>query len=295
MSRSRYVSYYNRPAPPLRHAKPLYGEHEDAGRFVRCRHCGQINDTEKRTSISPDAPYALPVLADNLSLWLECEGTNGSSTITDSGPTNHTITALSGAVLTTSRARFGSSCLDLTASGSWIRLADHANFDFSGGSFCVAAWFFYSSLSSVGTIYNQTTGTDYVWLSLRTTSGRSYASFLLRESGVDVITLEGGTDQLRPNNWNHIEIDENDNDYYLFLNGQRVAYASSAYRPANYTGVVQIGATVGINKFTGYLDDYLVSKTYRHTEDFWPDRIDYFTPRVGGSGCLFCGSPNYDQ
>ncbi|MFH1147969.1 MAG: LamG-like jellyroll fold domain-containing protein [Pseudomonadota bacterium] len=68
--------------------------------------------------------------------------------------------------------------------------------------------------------------------------------------------------------WHHIEFSENGNNWYVFVDGNLVATASNAIRPANYTSTVFIGNNNSTMFYKGYLDEIRVSKVNRHTASF---------------------------
>jgi len=67
--------------------------------------------------------------------------------------------------------------------------------------------------------------------------------------------------------WYHVEIAEDGDNYYIFVDGYLKKTTSSTDRAINYSGAVWIGYD-GSNHWDGYIDEYRVSDVVRHTESF---------------------------
>lgn len=81
-----------------------------------------------------DANYA------SVSLLLHFDGANNSTTFTDNSPTPKTVTAVSGAKLTTADMVYGSACLALNGTSDYMTLSTAPDFT-SGGDFTIEGWF----------------------------------------------------------------------------------------------------------------------------------------------------------
>lgn len=195
--------------------------------------------------------------------------------VTDSSANAITITAVGTPAYTAS----GKFLKAMTFDGvnDYIWADDDAVFDFSGGSWCIDAWVDTTSVAVLGTLYWQATvgatATDHFKISI-TTSGAVTLSIyaaavetLFLSTAAGVITTAAG--------YQHIEIEENGNDYYIFVNGILKAYTSSPIRAADYDGLVCIGAENDyVNPLTNYIaaniDEFRVSSVYRNTNNFTP-------------------------
>lgn len=74
---------------------------------------------------------------DSVSLHLHCDGTNASTTITDSSSLAHVMTAANGAQITTSDSVFGGASLSLVGTNRTITAPSNAAFDFGSGDFTI--------------------------------------------------------------------------------------------------------------------------------------------------------------
>ena len=89
-------------------------------------------------------------------LLLHCDGTDESTTITDSSPTTaHTMTAVGNAKLDTTIKKFGTASLQLDGTGDWVTAPDDADFVLSGGTWTWEGWVYLNNLSADHGLYSQ--------------------------------------------------------------------------------------------------------------------------------------------
>lgn len=102
--------------------------------------------------------------APGVSLLLHCDGSNGSASITDSGPRGLSVAALGAAQISTAQSKFGGASVYLNGAFSGgnataVSVADSSAFGFGTGDFTLDGWFYATSLGltaffSVGTFQN---------------------------------------------------------------------------------------------------------------------------------------------
>ena len=89
-------------------------------------------------------------------------------------------------------------------------------------------------------------------------------------SGSNIVSLTTATSVLATATWHHIEVSENGDDWYIFVDGKLEATLNDSSRAENYVEA----AMIGFNGYTyyfgaGYFDEYRVSNgIIRHTTDF---------------------------
>ena len=87
---------------------------------------------------------------DNVSLLLYGNGTNGSTTITDSSPTPKTVTAVGNAQISTAQSKFGGASIAFDGAGDRLTLAAASDWNFSGGPHTFECWFYLNTLPGLG-------------------------------------------------------------------------------------------------------------------------------------------------
>lgn len=70
-------------------------------------------------------------------LLLHCDGTNGSTTFTDSSSSAKTVTAVGNAQISTASPKFGTGALLLDGTGDYLSIPADADFDFGTGDFTI--------------------------------------------------------------------------------------------------------------------------------------------------------------
>ena len=78
--------------------------------------------------------------ADNVSLLLNGNGDNGSTTFTDSSSYGHTVTPVGDAPLSTTHSKFGGASMYFDGSGDYLSIPDSDQFEIGSGEFPFEAW-----------------------------------------------------------------------------------------------------------------------------------------------------------
>jgi hypothetical protein len=199
--------------------------------------------------------------------------------VTDSSTSAHTVT--NNNVTFTTDSKFGTHAGTFNGTDAYLTVPDHADFDFSGGKFSIDLRF--KADGNAGTLYSQATdANNYIRLSynillqglaLEVKSGGSRTVFLS--------TFASNTPNLVTGNYHDVEITENGNDWYLFVDGKLVVYLSDTDRAADYTGDIYIGAfydgTTVSDYFHGNIDEYRTGGSPLHTDFFEPREVPYGT------------------
>lgn len=195
-----------------------------------------------------------------------------NNALTDDGGTApaHTLTN-NNITFSTSPVKFGSHCGSFNGTTAYATIPDHADFDFSDGTFTIDGWFYLLSMVTNPIYRQQTDANNYINFVINTDGSLQLAVVAASVTVVNVTTPAG---TVTTGAFYHIEVTENGNSWYIFVNGIQKGYSSDTDRAANYTGVVQIGYN-GVNYFTGYMDELRVSTSNRHTAAFEVPSVAY--------------------
>src|SRR5574343_1499770 len=80
---------------------------------------------------------------NSVSLLLHADGSNGSTTITDSSARQKTVTCYGGAALSTTSPKFGTASLGVTlGSSSYATVSNASDFNFGSGNFTIEFWYY---------------------------------------------------------------------------------------------------------------------------------------------------------
>ena len=170
-------------------------------------------------------------------------------------------------------SKFGAGAVSFDGSGDYLSTSDHADFNFSDGTWAIDMWVRVNALGGAYMLYYQRTdASNYMYITVRNDNtvqfGIASGGNVVNPTTPPVISSTG--------RWYHIEAAENGNNYYIFIDGVQQASTSTTSRPADYSGAVYLGAdSSGGQSLNGYLDEIRVSKIARHTARFTPPAVEY--------------------
>ena len=204
----------------------------------------------------------------NVSLLLHGDGTNGSTTITDSSPSPKTVTAVGNAQISTAQSKFGGASLAFDGTGDYLSLALSSDFAFPA-DLTVEAWLYLAGLNSVSnasyiTDFRSNDSSNFTFGIINNNGeGRMYAFV----NGVDSI----GSNAVALNTWQHLAYVRSGTTVTLYLNGTANGTLTSSVSQASSS--VIIGARFnGLTEYVnGYIDDLRITKgVARYTANFTP-------------------------
>jgi hypothetical protein len=207
----------------------------------------------------------------NVSLLLHLNGTNGSTTFTDTSSSPKTVLPEGSAQISTAEAKFGQSLLLDTANSyvNYLTTPNNAGFQFGAGAFTMEAWIYLISKPSntAGIIATGTTnfgdaGTAYfvVDSSNRIQFGRSgFAVF-------------GGS--ISTGQWYHVAVTRSGTTVRIFIDGTLINTGTGDSSSYDFsTNGLLIGRngwdSSGSQAFHGYIDEVRITKgVARYTATF---------------------------
>ena len=214
--------------------------------------------------VGPTDPYFA-----NVSALLHFDGSNGSTTFTDSGPLGHTFTATGSASISTARSKFGGAS-GLFATGR-IDAASHASFGFGTGDLCFESWAYFDSLYVTPRIMGNLAGGG--WAANKWVIANISAGFQLYVNNYNAGSplLSSATTGLT--GWHHMAIVRNGSAWSLFIDGTVDATGTfSGSLDGGGSQTFHIGGSGGPSEFyNGSLDDARITKgVARYTSNFTP-------------------------
>jgi hypothetical protein len=218
--------------------------------------------------ITPQEKTPLDQDYRNVSLLLHGNGTNGSTTITDSSLTPKTVTAFDNAQISTAQSKFGGASIAFDGSGDYIAATEtSSSFTFGTGNFTIEFWFYPSNLSGLAGIAD--------W---RNVAGAQSQCITLYRDGSTLYFFEvsnriTATAALTNGVFQHIALCKGSNSTRLFVNGTQVGstYADTTSYIAPQSGSIYIGGLLGAVSTAGYIDDFRITKGIsRYNATFTP-------------------------
>jgi hypothetical protein len=214
----------------------------------------------------------------NVSLSLHYAGANLSTTFTDTSPTPKTLTAVSGAKISTAQSKFGGSAGLFNGSTDYLTTPSHAAFQFGTGLFSLDTFAYFAALPGSGVSmsllqkgYVGGTNLEYAF-SVLNTAGVYTIVLSLSTNGTAITTRASSAIALTATTWHHFEVCRDSTTIYFFFNGALVSSVADTTNIFAGAGVQSVAANpVGSGAFNGYLEETRVTKgVCRHTATFTP-------------------------
>lgn len=211
----------------------------------------------------------------NVYLLLHLDGSNGATTTTDNK--GHTVNFFTtGATLSTTQKKFGTTSLNLDGSTGYIVVMDSGDWEFGSGDFCIELWF-YSTVASTNqwliSQFESSSGSDtnsafFIFLNANVVLGQ------ILTGGTTAYTVTGTT-TVTQNAWHHVAMTRTGGNMRLFLDGNLEATTSVSTAVMNQSNLeINIGhryVTSPSTHFTGYIDEIRITKgVARYTATFTP-------------------------
>ena len=215
--------------------------------------------------IKTGLPAGGDVSYSDVSLLLNMEGSNGSTTFADGSSSGHSVTANGNASISTSEFKFGGSSAYFDGSGDVLSLDNNSGqFNFSGLSYwTVEAWVNFSDTYNgviVSNYNNSSSGwtiqclTDAIWVNFSGDGGDIQSS-----------TINAST-------WYHVAVVNNNGVYTAYLDGTSFgSYSGSvSLSGANLLGIGAHPYNGGWGAHaTGYIDSVRITNNVaRYTSNF---------------------------
>jgi hypothetical protein len=209
----------------------------------------------------------IPVDPDfaNVSLLLHGDGTNGSTTITDSSPTPKTVTAEGNAQISTVQSKFGGASIAFDGTGDYLTVPSSPEFAFGTQDFTVEAWVYFGNLTAFSSIASSRTSGSSTLTGWTVGINANEVPYFYTNS----FNIQGSA--LSQNTWHHIAVTRSGTSLKMFVNGTQEG--GTATDSKDYTNqTFAVGAAIdGAQVFNGYIDDLRITKgVARYSANFTP-------------------------
>jgi hypothetical protein len=226
--------------------------------------------TGAKVVLKKDGVAATDTNIREVSLLLHGNGTNGSTTITDSSLTPKTVTAVGNAQISTAQSKFGGASIALDGTGDCLTIPA---ITFTG-DFTLEAWLYktardgsgYSVLFSTSVSSPPANNNQFAYDA--TTEG----SIITAIAGSAVIGASGTS--VPTNNWCHLAWTRSGSTVRQFVNGTQ--QGSNGTSSATFN-ISMIGAlTTASFEVNGYIDEVRITNgVARYTANFTPPTLPF--------------------
>jgi len=197
---------------------------------------------------------------DDTSLMLHMDGTDESTTFTDSDNGAKSITANGHAQIDTAKSQFGGASGKFDGTGDWLSFADTDDIHFDTGAFTIDFWVYFADVSaSRSFLYQRQDATNeivFFWNAAGT------LDFTVQDAGSNVIAVSNAWSP-SIDVWYHVTLLRTGNDFKMYVDGAQIgSTATDASAVSNKTGAIGIGGRgdTGALPMHGWLDEYRIVK-----------------------------------
>lgn len=207
----------------------------------------------------------------DVTLLLHGNGTNGSTTFTDSSLSPFTVTGSGNAQISTVVKKYGTGSMAFDGTGDYLTVASSSGNDAFSGDFTFECWYY--STESIGNFAGIFSNASFNSGSEFTVLHKKGQSLILR---VDSSTITpADLSNLANNTWYHIAVTREANSVRYFLNGVASSTITTLSTSVNGNYNWTIGGAYPtdptINAAKGYIDDLRIVKgTALYTSNFTP-------------------------
>ncbi len=217
-----------------------------------------------------------PNYADNVSLLLNGNGTNGSTTFTDSSSYGHTVTPVGDAQISDAQSKFGVSSMYFDGNGDYIYIGNPSSslIEWYNGDFTIESWIYMTAAPTNGSSITPMVGHGNV------SSSVIYWSFGPKNDRTIQFYYWSGTQNsftttstVPLTTWTHIAFVKNGTNLKIYIDGTESNSTTLSVTPQSQSSgnYLSVGRVSNQGGFNGYIDDLRITKgVARYTDSFTP-------------------------
>lgn len=220
--------------------------------------------------------------SDDCKLWLHMNGTDASTTFTDSSASSHSMTAHADAQIDTAQSKFGGASGLFDVTGDYVSTSDSADFDLGSGDFTIDTWVRFNSTSGTAQeiVGQYELANQRAWTLDWNTSNE--LRFLYTTDGTastqSVITFSWTPSAAT---WYHVALTRNGSNLRAFIGGTQIGTTQTLSATIfNSSADLTIGCLLNSGSplllFNGWIDELRIVKgTSVWTGNFTPPSAEY--------------------
>lgn len=200
----------------------------------------------------------------SVSLLLHMNGSNGSTTFTDTSTTAHSISVFGDAQVTTTSPKFGTGALLLDGTGDYLSAPSHTSLTFGTGDFTIEAWVRFNTVTTRQYIFSQRDagGFTLYFLADGRLSGLTPSSNTVTQTSATIVV----------DTWHHVAFTRSGTSCNVWVDGvgspTGTITGESGASGTSYIGFRGSGTTELLD---GRIDDLRITKgVARYTANFTP-------------------------
>ena len=210
------------------------------------------------TSINYDRPGDGQYTADAYTkLLIHSNTSNGIDTLGDSSPGGHTISAQGDVHHKTAQSKIGATSMYFDGTGDYLTIPAHNDWDFESGNFTIDMWVYPGTID--GDIITQWVSGYKAWRLYLNSTNITWECY--NSSHSSQLFNFNGTHGMSVNNWYHIALVRNNDNWSIYINGISVASNNQSGACYNSSDNFSIASrNNGQDLYHGYIDECRISK-----------------------------------
>ena len=237
---------------------------DEAGTFDDAMPCARADEGDSSVTITMQDIAPAYVDANSV-LLLHFNGTDESSTVTDSSPTTKTVTVAAPAQIDDTQYKFGPTSGYFPAAGGALTITDHADFAL-GAAWTIEFWVNTSAVAGTYIpIWRQFLDSTHV-LNIYHQTSTGFIRCLLRNNPLDS-DLSSGAVVFMPGTWYHLALTFDGTTCRIFCGGVIVGSLVADFTIPDFAAnpVINYGGD-----FRGWIDEFAIFDTCKYTANFTP-------------------------
>jgi len=234
----------------------------------------------------------------NTELLLHFDDYDGSTDFTDSGTNTHTVTESGDAAMDTSQKKFGQASGYFDGTGDYLSVSDSDGvndyWNIGASDYTIDFWVRTTATSGSESIFEQYDDADnFVRLYL---NGADDITFEIRDTASTLFSSTTTGNYISDNAWYHVAIVRDGDDIGYAVNGTWVYNTTDTDMDwPDLAADLVIGSCTGLSAYSGWLEEFRVSKAARWTigTDFDVPTFPY--PSGDGSGTTYTTATSYKE
>lgn len=226
-------------------------------------------------------------------LMLHGNGTDASTTITDSSSSPHTMTAVGDAQIDTAQSKFGGASILFDGTGDYVTTPDSDDFSFGTGDFTIDFWIRFNSTAACRFCGQDNGGTTYWYIEKQSNAGGNKLSLLFVSAGVTIASyvMTSAWSDFATGTWFHLAFVRTTTTARIFINGTSQSLTAATTfgtgNVGNAAAVFELGRLTS-DLVNGWIDEFRISKgVARWTANFTPAGFEYAVAyTAAGDGLL---------
>jgi hypothetical protein len=223
----------------------------------------------------------------DVALLLHCNGTDASTTFTDSGPAGRTVTVISPAQIDTAQSKYGGASGLFDGETAALTVATATEFVMGSGSFTVEFWMransfanFDGDMCNLVNKYDQASGKAPFQIYCDIDNSDKVRAVVHDTTNAEIANILHGTAP-SAGTWYHVALVRDGTTFKLYLDGVAAASAPTSSATVKTTsdpvvigGVRASGSTFA--QWDGWIDDIRITKgVARYTANFTPPTAEF--------------------